>query len=269
MRLPNPLTVSGGSFSSRLNDKGIERTIGSGIPFVPREMDLKCQSCGADNPDSETLCKTCGRELPQPPQVSKGVRALVYTISVLVPFAGFIVGAVLYWMPGREYRHVARYCIAFGIVLSVILLAVSLYVMTLGFGGCSCSTPGVNVLKKSNIAGGIKIELTAPTSEVQWDDVTIQLSNGTDVYSWTRITTSALTSTDPPAFWHDSKARPVGGTSFWLNVTDLAANGRISNGDFITLQIASPGVFPTGKVYQLNLLWEPSMGSMLNYDLAL
>ena len=52
----------------------------------------------------------------------------------------------------------------------------------------------------------------------------------------------------------------------YLNATDLAGNGRMSNGDYITLQVGGGSVFSPSTTYTLTLLYEPTDGSMLAYD---
>jgi PKD domain len=126
------------------------------------------------------------------------------------------------------------------------------------------STPAINVLRKSSISGGFKIEFTAPTSVVDWSNVTISLSDGTSTVSWSNVPTSALTSSSPPAVWSGGELN-LGGLRVFLNVTDLAANGMMSNGDYVTLTTAM-GSFSSAKVYYLILIFEPTAGQMLNYS---
>jgi predicted nucleic acid-binding Zn ribbon protein len=149
------------------------------------------------------------------------------------------------------------------VVLAPIILATVLYFMVLGFGAPS-STPGINVLQKSAFGSGYKIAFTAPTAEVTWTDVAIRLSVGMDMAVWTTMTTKALTSANPPAVWN-GPTKTIGDLTVYLNITDLAGNGRMNNGDYITLQVGD-GVFSPGSIYTLSVLYEPTDGSMLTYD---
>ena len=169
------------------------------------------------------------------------------------------------WAIRKDSEAVSPVIATILMVAITVVLAAVLYVMVLGFGGTS-STPGINVLRKSSIAGGFKIEFTAPTAEVAWTDVTIQVAAGADTGTWNTMTTEALTDATPPAVFNTAPAVTIGTLSVYLNVTDLAGNGRMSNGDYITLQVASPGVFGPSTTYTLTLLYEPTDGSMLAYD---
>jgi flagellin-like protein len=169
------------------------------------------------------------------------------------------------WAIRKDSEAVSPVIATILMVAITVVLAAVLYVMVLGFGGTS-STPGINVLRKSSIAGGFKIEFTAPTAEVAWSDVTIQLSDASaHTVSWNNGTTVGLTSTTQPKVWHYGSAQTLGSLAVWFNVTDLAANGRMSNGDYITLTVGG-GVFAPSTTYTVTLLYEPTSGSMLAYD---
>jgi predicted RNA-binding Zn-ribbon protein involved in translation (DUF1610 family) len=263
---------------------------------------VKCPNCGFENPDTAAFCSSCGKDMrsmgtrncvscgrsiawnanvcpycgkdyriqayAQPPQplISSGVRVLLYIISVLIPFAGIIIGAIYYTKPEEEYKHVGKICLVIGVVMTVLSvgLSVLLYVMVLGFGGTT-STPGIMVTRKSSVPDGFKIEFSAPTSEISWSDVAIQLSDGWHTVSWTNTTTKSLTGTSPPEVWHYGHAQDLGTLSVFLNVTDLAANGRMNIGDYITLTTSGLEFSPS-TTYTLTLLYEPTDGSMLAYD---
>lgn len=168
------------------------------------------------------------------------------------------------WAIRKDSEAVSPVIATILMVAITVVLAAVLYVMVLGFGGTS-STPGINVLRKSSIAGGFKIEFTAPTAEVAWTDMSIQVSASTSTATWNTMTTEALTDDTPPAVFNGPTGT-VGTLTVYLNVTDLAGNGRMSNGDYITLQVATPGVFGPSTTYTLTLLYEPTDGSMLAYD---
>jgi hypothetical protein len=126
----------------------------------------------------------------------------------------------------------------------------------------------------SNITGGVKFEFTATTSEVFWDDVTIKLSILTSVWdqeyetiSWKNVSTLALTGPYPPEEWHYGHGKDLRGLSVFLNVTDLAGNGRMSYGDFITFTVGG-GILEPGTKYTLAVVYEPTCGHMLKYEFA-
>jgi hypothetical protein len=198
------------------------------------QTERRCVSCGRPvDPDAAT-CPHCGYDLhpeahvPRPP---KPKRAL-WKVAVV------------------------------SVVIAAVVLASILYVLSLGFGGC-CSTPAVMVLNKSAFENGFKIEFTATTAEVSWNDVTIQLSTGTDTVSWKNISAEALTSAYPPEVWHYGNGKALPGLCVFLNVTDVSANGRMSHSDYITLTIGG-GAFSTSTTYSLRLTYEPNGGQMMN-----
>jgi len=170
------------------------------------------------------------------------------------------------WAIRKDAEGVSPVIATILMVAITVVLAAVLYVMVLGFGGTT-STPSVSVQKKSTISNGYKFEFTAPTSEVKWTDVTIQLSvqGSTTAASWSP-TTEDLTDSTPPAT-KDYGSATAGTLHVSLNVTDLAGNGRMSQGDYITLTLYVSGeAFSSSATYTLTLLYEVTDGSMLSYE---
>jgi len=195
------------------------------------------------------------------------MRAVLYVVSFLFPIGGFIIGIVFYLKPEDEYKHVGKICIVLGIVGAFLIvgLAALLYLMVLGFGG-TVSTPAVQVLRMSSVADGYRFAFTATTSEVRWTDVTFQLDTDSGVMEWDGATTEALTSSVAPAT-QTLGVRSTGSLSLLLSVTDLAGNGRMDLGDYITVT-ATVGSFSPATSYTLMLLYEPTDGSMLVYQFS-
>lgn len=270
---------------------------------------MRCPSCGSDNPDTSAFCTTCGKELPFPGLDRSAVRnpplRLLWKIDLMgrsgvpvlreglqdaglceakggahqhrdegpplliVPIAGFIIGAIYYTKPEKEYKHVGKICIVLGVVgiLLTVALAAIMYVMVLALGGITTNTPAANVLRKASILNGYRIEFTAPTFEVKWSDVTIQLSEGWYTASWGNVTTHDLTGT-PPVVWHCGSSKALGPFDVFLSITDLSGDGRMGYGDYITLTVASGEAFSSIAIYTLTLLYEPTDGAMLSYDFS-
>jgi hypothetical protein len=231
-----------------------------------------CTSCGRSIPWGALVCPYCGKDyraLAFPPEqkelVSTGMRVLLYIVSFLIPIAGFIIGAIYYTKPEQEYKHVGKICIVLGLVAFLVSFgfAALLYLMVLGFGGTD-GAPAIQVLNRSSVPGGFKIAFTSPTSEVVWSDVMMTLSDGWETVSW-HPTTQELTSTYPPTTWRFGSGQQMGAIDVWLNVTDLAANGRVGNGDYITLT-TSGGQFSMSTTYTLTLIYEPTGSAMVNYN---
>ena len=201
------------------------------------ETQRRCVSCGRAVDWNADVCPRCGRELPPESQVARPPKskiALWKVAAVAVP------------------------------IVVVVVLASVLYVLSLGFGSC-CSSPGVQVLSVSSFENGFKIELSTPTSDVVWSDLTIRLSDETDTVSWTNLSSKALTGAYPPEVWHYGNGKALPGLCVFLNVTDVSANGRMSKGDYITLTVGGGSLEP-GADYTLSLLFEPTGGEMMAYD---
>src|SRR4030066_1464005 len=74
------------------------------------------------------------------------------------------------------------------VAITVVLAAV-LYVMVLGFGGTSTTTPAATY-SKTTATNGQKISILSITkTDVPWDDVKGQLSDGTNFAEWDTVTT--------------------------------------------------------------------------------
>src|SRR5512137_1516467 len=121
------------------------------------------------------------------------------------------------WAIRKDSEAVSPVIATILMVAITVVLAAVLYVMVLGFGGTS-STPGIQVQKKTSIAGGFEIAFTAPTSDVLWTDVNFQLKDASENTRTWEPTTEVLTSTTQPAKWADTATKAVGALNIWLNV---------------------------------------------------
>lgn len=265
-------------------------------------MVMKCQHCGKENPEAEAFCRHCGRELqqmgprkcvtcgrsiswdalvcpycgkdyryqaysevPKGPLMSSGMKTLLYILSFFIPIVGIIVGAIYRTKPEDEYKEVGKTCIVLGIVSFVINvgLAALLYVMVLGFEGTSDHTPAVMIISKTTIADGFKFTLSASTAQVVWSDVTIEVNDVLDLVVW-HPNTQDLTSAYTVTCFYGTRSG-LTGIDVEMNMTDLAGNGRINNGDYFTLT-ATDGAFSAGTTYELILIHEPTGGDMVRYS---
>jgi flagellin-like protein len=146
--------------------------------------------------------------------------------------------------------------------VTVVLVAI-LFVMVIDIGG-NDFTPSVMALDKTNIANGCKIQLTDPIGELKWGDLYIQLSEGENIASWTNLTTDDLVSTTPPAEWSYGSALTLSGLHVFLNISDLAANGEVNQGDYLTLTTYTAPTFSTMRTYALVLVHRPTGGMIMS-----
>lgn len=149
--------------------------------------------------------------------------------------------------------------------ITIVLVAV-MFVMVVGLGGNNF-TPSVLVLSKQTVANGYRIHLTDATAEIKWGDVLIQLSEGADIISWGNLTTENLVADSSPATWHFGQSSTLGALSVFLNVTDLSANGKINQGDYITFTTPTTPTFSTSLTYVMTLVYAPNGGSILSTEI--
>ncbi len=195
------------------------------------------------------------------------MKALLYIISFFIPIVGFIIGAIYYTKPEDEYKEVGKMCFILSIVSMVLNvgLAALLYFMVLGFGGTSDHTPAVMVISKTTIPDGFKFTLSAATSQVVWSDVAIQVSDGMDFATWRPNSEDLTSSSAYPVTYSYGTRGGLTGIDVEMNMTDLAGNGMINNGDYFTLT-ATDGAFSASTTYTLTLIFEPTGGDMMWYS---
>lgn len=157
------------------------------------------------------------------------------------------------WAIRKDAEAVSPVIATILMVAITVVLAAVLYVMVLGFGGTSQTTPALQIPSVTTISSpdGKKCTLTQPTAEAAWTDITINVLQGTTtVGAWEPVSSdldSGSLVTAPYA--------AQGGV--FLNVTDLGGDGNIDNGDYFTLTGALSGS------YTILIVYEPSNGQMV------
>jgi len=163
------------------------------------------------------------------------------------------------WAFRKDAEAVSPVIATILMVAITVVLAAVLYVMVLGFGTGGSSTPSVQLTSRTSITSpdGYKWQLTAPTTETTWTDVTVILQSGADSATWSTATQTGLTGTGVQT--QPLGAQTLGATSFYLNVTDLGGNGLVNNGDYFTIT----GAFASATSYTVTIMHEPSDGQMV------
>ncbi len=143
------------------------------------------------------------------------------------------------------------------IILAAIITFASLfYFMVFSFSSSGPRIPAV-ATSKAPVTGGWQINILAISSTVTWDDVTVQLNDGTNSIGWS-IKTADLDGgfniTAPYA------TKLLGTLSVTLTVTDNSGNGFVSSMDYLTLT-ANP-VFSSATTYSAVLIYDPISGPM-------
>lgn len=139
-----------------------------------------------------------------------------------------------------------------------VVLAATLYVMVFGFGA-NTNTPPVADFTKSSVTGGFKFVFTPFSKDTTWDKISIVLSDDTHAISFNNTTTESLSSPSGvvATITHCDGSRVLGNLTIWMNVTDLAGNGYVNQGDSVT-PTTSGGHFSKNITYTIFLIYKPT-----------
>ncbi len=162
------------------------------------------------------------------------------------------------WAIRKDAEAVSPVIATILMVAITVVLAAVLYVMVLGFGG-TANTPNVMILSKTSVRNGYQVVLTSPTSTAKWIDVQVQLSVGSTVHSW-NLKTITWTGTSPAVGNLTNSSPALGTDRVWLAVTDLAGDGQISSGDYLTFN-ETGGI--SGSV-TLTIIYTPTGSAMMS-----
>ncbi len=125
---------------------------------------------------------------------------------------------------------------------------------TVTFMTPSPDTP-TSVLTKSTVSSGLKLTFAAPMSvDTQWDDITILLSDGTNTVQWSPATASL---SGGIACMQLLGAEALGSLTVYCNVTDLAGNGYVNQGDYFVLTTGG-GSFSSVTTYTVTIMYDPT-----------
>jgi len=193
---------------------------------------MRCPNCGTEAGGDIKFCPRCGYSYdqravtpqqgyiqPQPQGMSKTTLVIIILLVVLV-------------------------------IVPVVLSAI-LYIMVLGFGGTS-TTPGATYVQ-APITNGEQVTIVAISrTDVRWDDIKVQLSDGTYFAEWDPRTAdldggSAVTAPYAAEF--------LGTLLVGLTVTDVGGNGFVSGSDFFRVTATS---FDSEAFYSAVLIYEPT-----------
>ena len=160
------------------------------------------------------------------------------------------------WRILKDSEAVAPVVATILMVAITVLLAAVLYVMVLGFWGTSSHTP-LATYSKNTIANGQQITIVSITkTDVPWDDVKIQVSDGTIIAEWS-TTKAAVIAAGTAAV--NLTTQSLGSLTVCVVLTDVSANGYVSGTDFFTaFTYGGATGFSSGTEYSAVLLYEIS-----------
>jgi len=165
------------------------------------------------------------------------------------------------WAVRKDSEAVSPVIATILMVAITVVLAAVLYVMVLGFGGTSTQAPTTSLSKKvPGPSYGVKYEFVSISKTTSWDDVSIQLSDGTNTAVWAPVKASYATGAPVT---HGEGAVALGSLTVWCNVTDLTGNGNVNGGDhFIFVTQATGGgagapTFAGSTTYTISIIYDP------------
>src|SRR5512137_1388558 len=92
------------------------------------------------------------------------------------------------WAIRKDSEAVSPVIATILMVAITVVLAAVLYVMVLGFGGTSVTTPAATY-SKAPVTNGEQINIVSITkTDVAWDQIKVQMSDGTNFAEWEAAT---------------------------------------------------------------------------------
>jgi flagellin-like protein len=161
------------------------------------------------------------------------------------------------WAIRKDAEGVSPVIATILMVAITVVLAAVLYVMVLGFGGTSTQTP-TSSLTKSTVTSGVKLTFAPVSVDTQWSDITVLLSDGTNTVQWEPATTSLDNGTTAKQVLGDETLSSL---SVYCNITDLAGNGYVNQGDYVVLTTGG-GTFSSATTYTVTIMHDPSAAEM-------
>jgi len=156
-----------------------------------------------------------------------------------------------YWAIRKDAEAVSPVIATILMVAITVVLAAVLYVMVLGFGGTSVTTPTATY-SKSPISLGEQVNIVSITrADVAWDQIKVQFSDGDLFWEWSTATDDlnggiAIT-------MNYGAYAPTGGVNAYLNVTDVGGNGYVSGSDYFRVTVS--GGLVSGTAYTAVLIY--------------
>ncbi len=101
---------------------------------------------------------------------------------------------------------------------------------------------------------GVNWTFTEPTEKLEWDNITLQLTDGTSTVNWS-LTMEGLD--DGTYNVSQFGNRTLGTLTVFLNITDVDGNGVVNSTDFFTFETSGGKFNPAGS-YVITVMYEPT-----------
>jgi flagellin-like protein len=167
------------------------------------------------------------------------------------------------WAIRKDAEAVSPVIATILMVAITVVLAAVLYVMVLGFGTGGTQTP-TSSITKSSVVSGDKFTFAPMSKDTAWSDTSIILTDGAATQTWKVLATGWSTGTTTKT-WAGG-AQTVGSLSVYLNITDLAGNGFVNQGDYYTLVVAGGLGFSGTASYTTTIMHNPSAAAICHLD---
>lgn len=161
------------------------------------------------------------------------------------------------WKMRKDSKAVSPVIATILMVAITVVLAAVLYVMVMGFGGPSNTNPVASFSQAQKMSGNIeKVSFGPFNKDVKPSELKIVIENNSGT---PQSTTYNMPATDlTGALTVVASGTVTGLTS--ISYTDLAADKKVGNGDYLTLTFAFPG---TGaNSYKVSMLYIPTGDSV-------
>jgi archaeal type IV pilus assembly protein PilA len=159
------------------------------------------------------------------------------------------------WAVRRDTEAVSPVIATILMVAITVVLAAVLYVMVLGFGSTNTQTPAATYQKTTDATytNGARITILSITNtQVSWNDVKIQLSDGTNFAEWSPVSTNL---DGGSAVSSNLSSDTLGALTVYCIVFDVSGNGYISGSDYFIVWATS---FSSATTYSAVLIYDPS-----------
>jgi len=146
--------------------------------------------------------------------------------------------------------------IGIAIALIVTLSVVAVVALSRAHQGDRSTVPIIPGV--SQIPGGVNITLYFiwMNNDTRWTNVTILLTDGVNTTRWLPISTDLDNGITTK--WNNVTAAPNLGTlKVNISIVDVAGNGFINQGDYITLTVGTGQTFSTATTYTLTIMDNP------------
>jgi len=103
------------------------------------------------------------------------------------------------------------------------------------------------------------------SKDTPWSDVSVLLTDGANSKTWTLLTTDLDNGTTAKYNLIATVAN-LGTLKVNISVVDLAGNGYVNQGDYITLTLGTGQAFSNTVTYTITIMHDPSSAEICHLD---